>query len=57
VYRGYGLAVNLHIELKIPVYRVDDPLTRVARGAGRVAEALHLSARAIAARPVWRSSG
>jgi hypothetical protein len=49
--------VNLHIELKIPVYRVDAPLTGVARAAGRVAEALHLSTRAITARPVWRPCG
>jgi rod shape-determining protein MreB len=36
------------MELKMPVYRADDPLTCVARGTGRVAEALHLYERALA---------
>ena len=38
----------LQTELKMPVYRADDPLTCVARGTGRVAEALHLYERALA---------
>ncbi|MDQ2652402.1 MAG: rod shape-determining protein, partial [Chloroflexota bacterium] len=44
-----GLDRRLQTELKKPVYRADDPLTCVARGTGRVAEALHLYERAIAA--------
>jgi rod shape-determining protein MreB len=44
-----GLDRRLQTELKMPVYRADDPLTCVARGTGRVAEALHLYERAIAA--------
>ncbi|MCD6031168.1 MAG: cell shape determining protein MreB/Mrl family [Thermomicrobiales bacterium] len=34
-----GLDRRLQTELKMPVYRADDPLTCVARGTGRVAEA------------------
>ena len=34
--------------LKMPVHRAEDPLTCVARGTGRVAEALHLYQRALA---------
>ncbi|MEA2510670.1 MAG: rod shape-determining protein MreB, partial [Thermomicrobiales bacterium] len=33
---------------KMPVRRAEDPLTCVARGTGRVAEALHLYQRALA---------
>ena len=43
-----GLDRRLQNELKMPVYRADDPLTCVARGTGRVAEALHLYERALA---------
>ena len=43
-----GLDRRLQTELKMPVYRADDPLTCVARGTGRVAEALHLYERALA---------
>src|SRR5918993_1286884 len=44
----FGLDRRLQTELKMPVYRADDPLTCVARGTGRVAEALHLYERALA---------
>lgn len=43
-----GLDKRLQAELRMPVYLADDPLTCVARGAGRVAEALHLYQRALA---------
>ena len=43
-----GLDRRLQNELKMPVYRAEDPLTCVARGTGRVAEALHLYQRALA---------
>jgi rod shape-determining protein MreB len=43
-----GLDRRLQQELKMPVHRADDPLTCVARGTGRVAEALHLYQRALA---------
>src|SRR5690606_40284648 len=43
-----GLDKRLQAELRMPVYRADDPLTCVARGTGRVAEALHLYQRALA---------
>jgi rod shape-determining protein MreB len=43
-----GLDRRLQNELRMPVYRADDPLTCVARGTGRVAEALHLYERALA---------
>jgi len=43
-----GLDKRLQSELRMPVYRADDPLTCVARGTGRVAEALHLYQRALA---------
>jgi rod shape-determining protein MreB len=52
-----GLDRRLQTELKMPVYRADDPLTCVARGTGRVAEALHLYERAIAAGSERRRSG
>jgi rod shape-determining protein MreB len=42
-----GLDKRLQAELRIPVYLADDPLTCVARGTGRVAEALHLYQRAL----------
>jgi hypothetical protein len=32
--------------LQMPIYRADDPLTRGARGTGRLAKALHLYERA-----------
>ena len=43
-----GLDKRLMAELRMPVYLADDPLTCVARGTGRVAEALHLYQRALA---------
>ncbi len=43
-----GLDKRLQSELRMPVYRADDPLTCVARGTGRVAEALHLYQRVLA---------
>jgi rod shape-determining protein MreB len=43
-----GLDKRLMTELRMPVYLADDPLTCVARGTGRVAEALHLYQRALA---------
>ena len=43
-----GLDRRLQHELKMPVRRAEDPLTCVARGTGRVAEALHLYERALA---------
>ncbi len=43
-----GLDRRLQHELKMPVRRAEDPLTCVARGTGRVAEALHLYQRALA---------
>lgn len=42
-----GLDRRLQSELRMPVYLADDPLTCVARGTGRVAEALHLYRRAL----------
>lgn len=42
-----GLDKRLQAELRIPVLLADDPLTCVARGTGRVAEALHLYQRAL----------
>jgi len=42
-----GLDRRLEQELKMPVRRAEDPLTCVARGTGRVAEALHLYERAL----------
>ncbi|MBX6341745.1 MAG: rod shape-determining protein [Thermomicrobiaceae bacterium] len=47
----HGLDKRLQSELRMPVYRADDPLTCVARGTGRVAEALHLYQRALAGGP------
>ena len=44
----HGLDRRLQNELKMPVIRAEDPLTCVARGTGRVAEALHLYERALA---------
>jgi rod shape-determining protein MreB len=44
----HGLDRRLQNELKMPVLRAEDPLTCVARGTGRVAEALHLYERALA---------
>jgi rod shape-determining protein MreB len=53
-----GLDRRLQMELKMPVYRADDPLTCVARGTGRVAEALHLYERALASgSEIRRSAG
>ena len=52
-----GLEKRLQTELKMPVYRADDPLTCVARGTGRVAEALHLYERALASGSELRRSG
>ena len=52
-----GLEKRLQAELKMPVYRADDPLTCVARGTGRVAEALHLYERALASGSELRRSG
>ena len=43
-----GLDRRLQRELRMPVHRAEDPLTCVARGTGRVAEALHLYQRALA---------
>ncbi len=43
-----GLDRRLQAELRMPVRRAEDPLTCVARGTGRVAEALHLYSRALA---------
>lgn len=43
-----GLDKRLQSELRMPVYRADDPLTCVVRGTGRVAEALHLYQRVLA---------
>jgi rod shape-determining protein MreB len=43
-----GLDRRLQSELRMPVHRADDPLTCVARGTGRVVEALHLYQRALA---------
>jgi len=43
-----GLDRRLQSELRMPVHRAEDPLTCVARGTGRVAEALHLYQRALA---------
>ena len=43
-----GLDRRLQQELRMPVRRAEDPLTCVARGTGRVAEALHLYQRALA---------
>ena len=37
-----GLDRRLQSELRMPVDLAEDPLTCVARGTGRVAEALHL---------------
>ncbi len=42
-----GLDRRLQSELRMPVYLADDPLTCVALGTGRVAEALHLYRRAL----------
>ena len=44
----HGIDRRLQNELKMPVRRAEDPLTCVARGTGRVAEALHLYQRALA---------
>ena len=43
-----GLERRLQTELRMPVHTAEDPLTCVARGAGRVAEALHQYERALA---------
>jgi len=43
-----GLDRRLQAELRMPVYRAEDPLTCVARGTGRVAESLQLYERALA---------
>jgi rod shape-determining protein MreB len=43
-----GLDRRLQAELRMPVRKAEDPLTCVARGTGRVAEALHLYSRALA---------
>jgi rod shape-determining protein MreB and related proteins len=43
-----GLDRRLQAELRMPVRIAEDPLTCVARGTGRVAEALHLYSRALA---------
>src|SRR4029453_11900883 len=52
-----GLDRRLQTELKMPVYRADDPLTSGARGTGRVAEALHLYERALASGSEIRRAG
>lgn len=52
-----GLDKRLQSELRMPVNRADDPLTCVARGTGRVAEALHLYQRALAGGQELRRSG
>jgi len=51
-----GLDRRLEQELKMPVRRAEDPLTCVARGTGRVAEALHLYQRALASGQELRRS-
>lgn len=43
-----GLERRLQVELRMPVHTAEDPLTCVARGTGRVAEALQLYERALA---------
>jgi rod shape-determining protein MreB len=43
-----GLERRLQTELRMPVHTAEDPLTCVARGAGRVAESLHQYERALA---------
>ncbi len=43
-----GLERRLQTELRMPVHTAEDPLTCVARGTGRVAEALHQYERALA---------
>jgi len=43
-----GLERRLQVELRMPVHTAEDPLTCVARGTGRVAEALHQYERALA---------
>ncbi len=43
-----GLDRRLQAELRMPVFRAEDPLTCVARGTGRVAESLQLYERALA---------
>src|SRR5215217_1497345 len=52
-----GLDRRLQQELRMPVRRAEDPLTCVARGTGRVAEALHLYQRALAGGQELRRSG
>jgi rod shape-determining protein MreB len=52
-----GLDRRLQHELRMPVRRAEDPLTCVARGTGRVAEALHLYQRALAGGQELRRSG
>jgi rod shape-determining protein MreB len=43
-----GLERRLQTELRMPVHTAEEPLTCVARGAGRVAESLHQYERALA---------
>jgi rod shape-determining protein MreB len=43
-----GLERRLQVELRMPVHTAEDPLTCVARGTGRVAEALQQYERALA---------
>ena len=43
-----GLDRRITAELRVPVFRAEDPLTCVARGTGRVAESLHVYHRALA---------
>ena len=53
----HGMDKRLESELHIPVHVAEDPLTCVARGAGRVAESLHLYHRALAASQTRRPTG
>src|SRR5215218_1814820 len=53
----HGIDRRLQNELKMPVRRAEDPLTCVARGTGRVAEALHLYQRALASGQELRRAG
>src|SRR5690349_13499091 len=43
----YGLERRLEMELRMPVHKAEDPLTCVARGTGRVVEALQEYERAL----------
>lgn len=52
-----GLDRRLAAELRMPVRKAEDPLTCVARGTGRVAEALHLYSRALASGQELRRGG